>query len=97
MKKALLAGALGLLLALGAAHAQTIVRIGPPPPPPRQVIPVSPGARYVWVGGYYRYNGRAYVWVPGHYVIPPRPHVVWVPGQWAPRQGGYFWVAGYWR
>jgi len=31
-KKALLVGAFGLLLALGAAHAQTIVRIAPPRP-----------------------------------------------------------------
>lgn len=40
----------------------------PPPPPPRvEVVTVSPGPEYVWVGGYHRWSGRAYNWVPGHY------------------------------
>jgi hypothetical protein len=87
----------GLLLLLGTLQAQTVVRIGPPPPPPREVVRVSPGARYVWVPGYYRYNGHAYVWAPGHYAIPPHHYTVWVPGRWVPRSGGYVWVAGRWR
>ena len=62
-----------------------------------QVVPVAPGARYVWVPGYYRYNGHAYVWVPGRYAIPPSHYRVWVPGRWVLRNGGYVWVAGYWR
>ena len=70
MKKVMLASAFGLLLALGTAQAQVVVRIGPPPPPPREVVVVSPGPRYVWVPGYYRYHGHGYVWVSGHYVSP---------------------------
>jgi hypothetical protein len=96
MKKTFLAVTFGLLLTLGVTQAQTIVRIAPPPPP-RVVVPVSPGPRYVWVGGYYGYRGNAYVWMPGHYVIPPRPYAVWVPGRWVRGPNGYYWVAGHWR
>jgi hypothetical protein len=97
MKKSLLTAVFSLALALGTAQAQVVVRIGPPPPPLRQVVPVAPGARYVWVPGYYRYNGHAYVWVPGRYAIPPYHYRVWVPGRWVPRNGGYVWVAGSWK
>lgn len=95
-KKFFLLGVFGLLFSAGTLVAQTVVRIAPPPPP-REVVPVAPGPRYVWVSGYYRYKGHAYVWVPGHYVVPPHHHGVWVPGHWVPRHGGYVWVAGYWR
>ncbi len=97
MKKSVVAIAFGALLAVGMSQAQTVVRIGPPPPAPRQVIPVAPGPRYIWVPGYYRYNGRAYAWVPGRYAIPPYHYRAWVPGRWVPRSGGYVWVRGYWR
>ena len=97
MKKALVASAFALLLAVESLQAQTVVRIGPPPPPPRVVVPVAPGPRYIWVPGYYRYHHHGYVWVPGRYAVPPRPYAVWVPGRWVPRSGGYVWVAGYWR
>lgn len=96
LKRILLGSAFAMFLSVGAAHAQIVVRIGPPPPP-RVVIPVAPGPRYVWVDGYQRWNGRRYVWVPGYYAIPPRHRAVWVPGQWVPRRGGYVWVPGYWR
>ena len=97
MTKALLTSAFALFLMAGTAGAQVVVRIGPPPPPPREVVPVAPAARYVWVPGYYRFNGHAYVWVPGHYVVPPHHFRVWVPGHWVPRNGGYVWIKGYWR
>jgi len=97
MKKLIFAAVFGWSLALGIAQAQVVVRTGPPPPPPRQVIPVTSGARYVWVPGYYRYNGHAYVWAAGRYAIPPSRYRVWMPGRWVARSAGYVWVAGYWR
>ncbi len=96
LKRVVLGSVFGLLLAVGAAQGQIVVRIGPPPPPV-VVIPRSPGPRYVWMDGYHRYDGRGYVWVPGRYVIPPRRGVVWVPGRWNHRRGGYYWRNGYWR
>ena len=45
----------------------------PAPPPPRyEVVPVSPGRDYVWVGGRWAWR-------------PERHHHVWVPGAWRPR------------
>jgi hypothetical protein len=88
--------ACGIMLGVGAASAQVIIRTPPP-----AVIVERPGpplhAGWVWVGGFYRWDGRRYVWVPGHWVAPPRPRAVWIPGRWVPRGGGYVWVAGYWR
>jgi len=96
MKKALLASVFGILLAVGSAGAETVVRYGPPVAR-HEVVPVRPGPRYVWTGGYYRWYHHRYAWVPGRYVIPPRPYAVWIPGYWVPRGGGYVWIQGYWR
>ncbi len=57
----------GISLGVGAATAQVIIRGGPPP----AVIVERPGpplhAGWVWVPGYYRWNGRRYVWVGGYW------------------------------
>ncbi len=96
VKKVLIAGAFGIMMAVQTLAAQTVVRVAPPPPR-HDVLIASPGPRYVWTPGYYRWRHGAYVWVPGRYVVPPGPRVVWVPGYWAPRNGGYVWIRGYWR
>jgi hypothetical protein len=101
MKRTLLAAAslvmMGGLFALQARTA-VFVRIAPPRPVIERVVP-APGPHYVWVGGYYRWSGRAYVWVPGRWAHPPRPRVVWVAPHWnyVPARHGYVFVGGYWR
>ena len=67
-----------------------------PPPTPVEVIPYSPGAAYVWVPGYYAWNG-GWVWIGGRYVVRPRPGAVWVGGHWGRRGRGYIWIGGGWR
>ena len=64
-----------------SADTHVYVRAGPPAPVV-QVRTVSPGARYVWIDGYHRWNGRAYVWVPGRWVVPPYAGAVWAPARW---------------
>ena len=65
VKEYILVAMCGVALSAGAANAQVIIHTGPPPP----VIVERPGpplhAGWVWVGGYYRWNGGRYVWVPG--------------------------------
>lgn len=39
-----------------------------PPPARVEVIPVTPGREFVWVGGYWRRIGTRWDWAPGHYV-----------------------------
>ncbi|HEY0784887.1 MAG TPA: hypothetical protein VGD62_03390 [Acidobacteriaceae bacterium] len=95
MRRTLLVLAASLALASSLAEAQ-FVRLAPPPPVAERRIP-APDARYVWVPGYQRWDGRAYHWEGGRWVLPPHPHAFWVAGHWAPRDGGYVWVPGHWR
>jgi len=68
-----------------------------PPPVRVEAQTVSPGARYVWIHGYWRWTGAGYEWVPGTWVVRRSPGAVWVEGHWLRRPGGWVWVAGYWR
>jgi hypothetical protein len=84
------------LLTLSAVAAEVVVRIAPPAPVV-ETRGVMPGPRYVWIGGYHRWNGTAYAWVPGRWELPPRAHVRWVPHHWVRRNGGWVFVEGHWR
>ncbi len=96
VKRNLLIAASAIVLSVGAANAQIVVRIGPPPPRPVEVVP-APRAGYVWVPGYHRWDGHGYVWVHGAYRRPPHPGAVWVEGEWREERGGHVWHPGYWR
>ncbi|MGA2728737.1 MAG: hypothetical protein ABSE96_13060 [Terracidiphilus sp.] len=96
MKKIALAALLAFTLLPAASLAQVYVRIGPPAPIVEHPGP-PPGAGFVWVGGYHRWDGARYIWVPGHYDHPPRPHAVWVQHHWVHRHGGWVLVEGHWR
>lgn len=103
MKKRLPSLALGLGLTCllpfpGQAAVRVFVRFGPPHPVVERVVP-APAPRMVWVGGFYRWTGRAYVWVPGYWAHPPFHGAVWVAPRWVyqPARRGYVFVAGYWR
>jgi hypothetical protein len=89
-----------LAASLSAASASAVpvyVKIAPPAPIVETRV-VAPGAGYVWVGGYHRWNGTAYVWVPGRWALPPRGRTVWVAGHWKHHHAhGYYWVDGHWR
>jgi len=73
------------------------VRFGPPGPV-YEVRTVAPGAGYVWIAGYHRWDGRGYVWVPGRWELPPRRGARWVAGRWLhDGRQGWYWREGYWR
>ncbi len=69
-----------------------------PAPLPVYVQPVCPGPGFIWVPGYWAWNGDGYFWVPGTWVFAPFPGALWTPGYWAwdPDDGGYVWYEGYW-
>ena len=79
------------------ATSETVVVTEAPPAPQTEVIPVSPGPDYIWVGGYWARQGPRWVWVPGRWNLRPRPAAVWVPGHWVAHRRGWTWVAGHWR
>ena len=96
MKKQLLAALFASALAVGTAHAQVYVHVGPPAPIVEHYGP-APHPGWVWRGGYHRWDGAHYVWAPGSWAAPPRPGAQWVPAHWAQRPRGYVLVEGHWR
>ena len=81
--------------AVAAQPGETVVTEAPPPPQ-QEVIVAAPGPAYIWVPGYWAWQGR-WTWVGGCWRIPPRGHGVWVGGHWAHRGHGYVWIGGRWR
>jgi hypothetical protein len=76
-------------------RAPVVIRQAPPPVV-EEVVPASPGRRYVWTSGYWTWNNR-WMWQPGQWVLPPRERAAWVPGQWVDHRGDWQWVPGHWR
>ena len=96
MMKFALAVLLALTLLPAASYAQVVVRERPPARIVEHRGP-RPGAGYVWVDGYHRWDGAHYVWVPGRWDTPPHPGGVWVRHSWVHRNGGWVMVEGHWR
>lgn len=71
------------------------VRFGPPPLR-AYAQPFCPAPGYLWVPGYWAWDGEEYVWVPGMWMQPPAPGLLWTPGYWGWRAGFYDWHPGYW-
>jgi hypothetical protein len=86
----------GFLMTGGLGAAEVIIRVAPPRPIVEHRV-VAPGAGYVWVGGYHRWDGRAYVWVPGRWELPPRAHARWVEHRYVRRGDGWVFQEGHWR
>ncbi|WP_114239411.1 YXWGXW repeat-containing protein [Dyella sp. C9] len=97
-----------LILAMAACAAvplgaQAGVSIGvgisvgvPPPPLPIYVQPAIPAPGYIWVPGYWAWDGDGYYWVPGTWILPPFVGALWTPGWWGWSGGLYVFHAGYW-
>lgn len=92
-------GAFGLALLLSCAPPPPgrVYVVRRPPPERVEVIDVGPGPGYVYVRGYWRYDGGDYVWAPGRWVQVDRRYHDWVPGHWAHDRHGWYWVDGHWR
>ena len=68
----------------------------PPPPLPVYIQPPIPEYGYLWMPGYWDWNGYDYFWVPGAWVRPPEPGLLWTPGYWAWNGAAYVFNPGYW-
>lgn len=106
IRQSMLAGsiALSLVLSLAAPVSQAqsaldwsvTISSGMPPPPVMRYEPM-PVARpgYVWVQGYWNWNGGGYVWVPGRWLVARAGYVyvqpAWRegPNGWDLRRGGW--------
>jgi hypothetical protein len=89
----LMAAGSAATLAPGVALADIYVRVAPPVPRYEVVPALQPG--WVWVPGYWNWNGRHYVWVNGHRVHQRRGHH-WVPDRWHEDHGRWRRDHGHW-
>lgn len=72
------------------------VSIGPSSAPPAvRVERWSPRSGYVWVNGYWDWQGDQWAWVPGHYERERRGQIYRSP-RWEQRNGAWVTVQGGW-
>lgn len=86
---------------LEAPRAHAGIEIGAsvtvaPPALPVYAQPPIPAPGYLWVPGYWAWDGADFYWVPGTWVMPPAAGYLWTPGYWGWFNGAYVWHAGYW-
>ena len=84
-----------MLLAAGAVFGQISIGIRIGAPPPMRVMraqPRSPGADYMWIGGYWYPAGSHYKWHDGYWTRPAYAGAHWVE----PHHDGQRYYAGYW-
>ncbi len=93
---ALVAAALVTPSACASTAGAVYIRSGPPRPMYEARV-IAPGPAYVWVPGYYRWDGYGYRWTPGYWALPPRGRALWVPGRWERGHRGWYYVEGRWR
>lgn len=67
-----------------------------PPAPYVEVVGTAPGPSYVWVNGYWWWNGDDYLWIRGHWARPPHSGYVYVRSGWTYVDGRYRFVHGRW-
>jgi hypothetical protein len=83
------------------AQAQVEATISAPMAPPLLPVyaqPPIPGPGYLWVPGYWGWDGTEYYWVPGYWEQPPSIGLYWTPGYWTwdNTDNDYVYYAGYW-
>ncbi|WP_210545035.1 YXWGXW repeat-containing protein [Rhodoferax sp. PAMC 29310] len=68
-----------------------------PPPQRVEVITSAPGADFLWLSGFWRWDGRQHLWEQGHWERQ-REHERWEAHRWAQDERGQ-WQShgGRWR
>src|SRR5437870_2010158 len=92
----LLGGCLLPAVACASPRGRMYVRVGPPAPIVESRL-VAPGPGYLWLPGYYSWDGRGYGWVPGRWDRAPTARASWVPAHWVRTRRGWYLVEGRWR
>ncbi|MEO8432791.1 MAG: YXWGXW repeat-containing protein [Acidobacteriota bacterium] len=93
----LVGAALPLLVACPPPAAVGVYASIAPPAVRTEYVGAAPGPDYLWVRGYWRWDGAAYGWVPGHFDRRPRERARWVDGRWKHTRQGWLWIDGHWR
>jgi hypothetical protein len=96
---ALILGAapIGAFIALAQAQVGVAITAGIAPPLlPVYDQPPIPAAGYVWIPGYWAWDGYEYYWTPGYWATPPAVGLYWTPPYWAWADGDYTFYPGFW-
>jgi hypothetical protein len=80
-----------------AGAPEEVIVTQDPPAPLYETVGVAPGPGFIWIGGYYHWNGGGWVWYRGHYARPPHPGAVWIGPRYEFRGGRRVYLRGYWR
>jgi hypothetical protein len=91
---AVLAGALSLP---GCAAGYAYYAPVPPPPVRVEAFGVAPGPGFVFVNGYWGYQGGNHVWIPGRWERPPHGRSAWEAGRWERQGNRWAYRQGRWR
>jgi WXXGXW repeat (2 copies) len=87
-------------VAPASAQAQAASNVASIAPPllPSYSQPAIPGPGYIWIPGYWGWNGTGYYWVPAYWARPPAAGLLWTPGYWAwsDPDRDYVFHSGYW-
>lgn len=86
------------LLFLGCAPyaSSGYVRVAPPEPI-IEMRGAAPGIDFIWIDGYYSWNGVTYIWYPGRWYHRPYPYSIWIGGGWQHHNRGWRYHPGHWR
>ncbi len=105
MKRLLPLAALAALTTVGAAQSPAVAQIMvgitvnfAPPALPIYDQPPIPAPDYIWLPGYWAWDGyvQDYFWVPGTWMQAPRPGLLWTPAWWGWQGGSYSFHEGFW-
>jgi hypothetical protein len=89
--------AAALVIVPVVSSAATFISVNfAPPALPVYAQPIAPGSDFMWIPGYWAWNGVGYYWVPGTWVLAPYVGALWTPGWWGWSGAAYLWHPGYW-
>jgi hypothetical protein len=69
-------------------------------PPPSIIVerrPPRPSHTYVWVDGYWNWDGHRYAWEHGRWANPPHNRAVWIAPRYEQHEGQHRFMPGGWR
>jgi hypothetical protein len=80
-----------------AGETETEVEVGEAPPAPIvEDISIAPAPGFIWIGGFWAWNGR-WMWQGGRWAHPPRHGALWIGPRYVVRGGRHVFIRGYWR
>lgn len=95
------APALALVLGTGCmttSPRDNVVYVSTAPPMAiAEVHGMSPGAEFVWIGGFHRWDGTRHTWNGGRWEKRPNATSTWEAGTWRHHRNGWYWTEGRWR